>query len=638
MLVSTLHDRVTRRSRRAARRFCRRAVASLFAFTLAGGCLGPLPQRRSENAPPERPVKKVVVTCAPTASESCKKLAERVARTLKQATQVDARAVPTVASRPPSACIIQCRETPDARKTLIAVRARRLEVAVEAAPLSPVPGSDLPLPARRNAGLQYAGAVLLEELFRIVQPGPGELVALSTPLTLPAGKWRCIRRQWPVIVEGVTDPAVRAWLSDLGAVVREGPAAYPWEKKALEREFAVLTLPPELGLPLMPRPRFVRTCRSLQRLRSPQGVLLRLHPFNVEFMTPSVYTVVRSAAERTGDPDLYLLQYSFLYGRAAWNVRQYFQFWEELWEKRGASHWTDLRHAGWGDPVRGVYRRIDELVRDADFTAAAQYLHDAQLRVRDAAVKRRLQLLMLTHDHARFIAQAVAARNRADASVDAMNASIEASRRLENFRKMFARELRAPLDRIRMHERLADDAAGVAWKDMFLDAVPLQPLADGWRFRADPDNVGEQEKWFAHVWPAYRQWPSVKVDRPWEPQRLPVRNGSDSAEYDGIAWYALRLDPDASWRGRKVYLNICAALHNTATVYVNGKRLNGNTEPGSVPPAGVFRVRIDPAFRGSTLHEVIVVRFNNRRGPGGFVRPPWLSLGRDASGGPPAGP
>lgn len=87
-------------------------------------------------------------------------------------------------------------------------------------------------------------------------------------------------------------------------------------------------------------------------------------------------------------------------------------------------------------------------------------------------------------------------------------------------------------------------------------------LNGDWRFRADRDDVGLREQWFAadHSHP----WESRPVPAPWQ-RWLGI-------DWHGVCWYAREIDIPADWNGQRVLLCI-DAVATIATVGVNGREV-----------------------------------------------------------------
>jgi hypothetical protein len=111
-------------------------------------------------------------------------------------------------------------------------------------------------------------------------------------------------------------------------------------------------------------------------------------------------------------------------------------------------------------------------------------------------------------------------------------------------------------------------------------------IADGWRFRLDPDDRGLAEGWPQH--PDAIAAP-IAVPGSWQGQGF-GHDGKDlvwdfrlecrtlRATYRGTGWYAVECRPPAQWQGQRLWLNFGGA-HPSAEVWLNGIRLGENGLP-----------------------------------------------------------
>lgn len=97
----------------------------------------------------------------------------------------------------------------------------------------------------------------------------------------------------------------------------------------------------------------------------------------------------------------------------------------------------------------------------------------------------------------------------------------------------------------------------------FFDSPKLaQQLKDGWKFRTDPDNIGEKERWYAGTDGA--DWTGIEVSQPWQNQGF--------SSYHGTAWYRTSWKPSAITSGKRLILYF-DAVDGDATVYLNGEKI-----------------------------------------------------------------
>lgn len=83
----------------------------------------------------------------------------------------------------------------------------------------------------------------------------------------------------------------------------------------------------------------------------------------------------------------------------------------------------------------------------------------------------------------------------------------------------------------------------------------------GWRFRADPNRVGEQNKWFAIASSA--EWTPIEIRKFWEEQGW---------DYDGFGWYRITFKIDRIPEEKKLSL-VFGAVDENATAWLNGEKV-----------------------------------------------------------------
>lgn len=153
-----------------------------------------------------------------------------------------------------------------------------------------------------------------------------------------------------------------------------------------------------------------------------------------------------------------------------------------------------------------------------------------------------------------------------------------------------------------------DDEAtfGMLWSKY--DKVMELPKA--WRFRLDPERVGENQQWFAPG-ADESEWRPIEIGKFWEEQGYP--------EYDGVGWYRVRITIPQSAAGRQLLLAFGAA-DETAKVWVNGQFAG---EFGLLGFTWHERFEIDatPYVRPGA-ENLVVVRVEDSIGMGGL----WKSV------------
>jgi beta-glucuronidase len=128
------------------------------------------------------------------------------------------------------------------------------------------------------------------------------------------------------------------------------------------------------------------------------------------------------------------------------------------------------------------------------------------------------------------------------------------------------------------------------------------PLTGVWRFKIDPDQVGEKAGWTtAHFDDA--AWQAVKVPHTWNVM-------PDHASYAGISWYRRTFDCPLQAQGAHLRLRFDAVFYQ-ARVWLNGTYL-GAHEGGYTPFEFDLSNRVRPGAENSIAVQVDNLRSNDR--------------------------
>lgn len=90
-----------------------------------------------------------------------------------------------------------------------------------------------------------------------------------------------------------------------------------------------------------------------------------------------------------------------------------------------------------------------------------------------------------------------------------------------------------------------------------------------WRFRMDPENKGEPEKWFSGM--AGFDSP-IRVPGAWDAQGFGAETEKVHHNFVGVGWYARKVDVPAAWAGKRVFLCL-RGVHRASKTWVNGRYL-----------------------------------------------------------------
>jgi len=150
----------------------------------------------------------------------------------------------------------------------------------------------------------------------------------------------------------------------------------------------------------------------------------------------------------------------------------------------------------------------------------------------------------------------------------------------------------------------------------------IMDLPIEWRFKVDPDGVGENDKWFAAGHDDLA-WGTIRIDDFWEKQ--------GHAGYDGLAWYRVRATFPKTLEGKAVELCVGAA-DEIADIYIDGKHV-GQFDRGWNRR---FNVDITSFIKPGEEHLVAVRIYDSQRAGGLWrgikvVSPkPWITSSKDA--------
>lgn len=114
-----------------------------------------------------------------------------------------------------------------------------------------------------------------------------------------------------------------------------------------------------------------------------------------------------------------------------------------------------------------------------------------------------------------------------------------------------------------------------------------------WKFRFDPELVGENEHWF-NTDTAEEQWTDVSVPHTWN-----VDEGSE--RYTGTAWYARTVEGPLATDDRHIYLEF-DAVYRDSKIWVNGELVFQHENSGYTP----FTVPVEDIWDRMGTNTVVV--------------------------------
>ena len=146
-------------------------------------------------------------------------------------------------------------------------------------------------------------------------------------------------------------------------------------------------------------------------------------------------------------------------------------------------------------------------------------------------------------------------------------------------------------------------AIGISVAPLASHSKETVSLSGDWEFRADPGDVGKDQKWFQT---GTRFDRTIRVPGAWNAQGVGEESKAMFASYAGAGWYRKSIDLPASWKGERVRLCF-ERVHRDAEVWVNGEYVGKHL--GYITG---FKFDITP-YSYKTWHADIVARVDSRR-------------------------
>jgi beta-glucuronidase len=119
-------------------------------------------------------------------------------------------------------------------------------------------------------------------------------------------------------------------------------------------------------------------------------------------------------------------------------------------------------------------------------------------------------------------------------------------------------------------------------------------LCGRWLFRTDPQNVGEQQRWFSEGSDTTGGWTPVAVPHTWQIE-------PSLAAYRGVAWYRRLIDVPGVWANSCVRIEFEAVFHS-ARVWINGKLAGEHLRKGYT----AFTLDLTPHLTWNQLNMITV--------------------------------
>jgi beta-galactosidase len=164
--------------------------------------------------------------------------------------------------------------------------------------------------------------------------------------------------------------------------------------------------------------------------------------------------------------------------------------------------------------------------------------------------------------------------------------------------------------------------AGEKTTDLFTQETVS--LCGQWGFRADPANVGQEQRWYG-IDDSIGNWRQVRVPHTWQVDPAFV-------DYRGVAWYRRTFDAPREWQDSAIRIEFEAVFH-TATIWVNGEMAGEHVRKGYTAfvldithllrwgSSNTIAVRVDSGFDD---HMIPRGRSSDWAHDGGIYRPVQL--------------
>ena len=326
----------------------------------------------------------------------------------------------------------------------------------------------------------------------------------------------------------------------------------------------------------------------------------------------SDYILCKTMQDPTKSFDYWMDHYASAYGKAAPEVKKYFQFWrEQVWEKRIEKNVSKITTAGkFYNYGRGLYWNLGKYYKASDFAASGKILAAAAKKSLTPQERAALQTLLDFHTHSTLIFNAITKKTTKD------------SLALIAFRQ------KHKINLMPWAEQYYGDVCGIKKAINFKDYDPPFVKAPRvWNFKLDPKEVGDKEKWFALG--KYKSWKEmIPIGYNWE--KIPGRYAYPSkslrkilANYNGIGWYACPVRIPKEWKNREVFVYF-SAVDESAWIYCNGKKAGKHLFLKSDDWTTPFAINITKLIDWNKDRQEIVVKVQDRGGAGGIWKDVFL--------------
>ena len=331
----------------------------------------------------------------------------------------------------------------------------------------------------------------------------------------------------------------------------------------------------------------------------------------------SDYLMAKALSDPSISYENAMKHYLDAYGPAAEEVGKYFEYWRrEVWEKRIEKDVNKITEEGaFYNYGRGLCRLLGNYYKESDFVTAGKHLENA-LKAPGLTENQKalVQKLADFNEHGHLLFNAVANKTDKD------SIALLKYRQKHNIKILNG------------SEQYYGDVAGLKRvQDLAEFTPPYIQTELFWRFKLDPQDVGEKEGWqkdgrkindWKYVMATNRNW-----EKPYAHyKQIPKELRDLTANYDGIAWYATTVRIPADWFGKRDIYLYFGAVDDSCTIYVNGEKAHVRPYVNPSDWSTPFSVNITKFIKGESPRkpQYIIVRVGDKGGAGGIWKRVWL--------------
>ncbi len=340
---------------------------------------------------------------------------------------------------------------------------------------------------------------------------------------------------------------------------------------------------------------------------------------------PIYYLLARLHWDTTASTEQLLDEYYSAFGAAAPKVREYFDYWEQFNRETWPKFTDRMLELGYGNLGRGFERVQPEVYNDEAIGRGSTILLEAARLAENesATVQARVEALRKALWHADMTAKAIAATEAINSgSTQDLNADLQTIRKMHRYRLQIGAEgVINPYWAMWRDTRTGDYAGYKLVRDIG-DRSGVALLPEKWRFRFDPDEIGEDQRWFQR--PTLREgWDVARTDAFWEDQAPGKQWLADhGTQYDGLGWYRTGFTIDEKYQGQQLVL-FFGSVDEDAKIWVNEQLIADHKMEGDDGWKTPFTVDITDAVEFGVPNS-LAVAVRDSSGKGGIYKRVWV--------------